>query len=100
MSNIEVILGILTVSYALPGTQSLVRYHDQKSSPLVCLAQRESPEEAGALFEISVAYCDCFFSWFSSVSPGKLGHDRFLSNPFLFNIHPWSFHPTLHNPSC
>jgi len=44
--------------------------------------------------------------WFSSVPPGKfwdstlkLGHDRFLPNPFQFIIHLSPFHSTLYSLS-
>jgi hypothetical protein len=45
-----------------------------------------------------IGYPDWWFSWFLLVSPGILGHDRFLTNIFQFIIHETSYHIALYSP--
>jgi hypothetical protein len=65
---------------------------------LVCIR-----EVSGSNISPETGYRDCF-SWFSSVPAGKcrdstikLGNGPFLSHPFQFILHLWSFHSTLHS---
>jgi hypothetical protein len=62
---------------------------------------REAP---GSSLGSESGYPDGGFSWFSSVPPSEfkdstlvLGHDRFLPNPFQFNIRLSLFHLTLYS---